>query len=119
MAGRGALSANTHGDQDPQTSNWLVTTTASIQEHGAPYLGQFACWHIKHGIRSYFFDFIPGRTLTQQTIKRPSLPLGLCRLECVRPPALLHLVQCKRLAMRLKPEEGEGETDSEGTGAEE
>ncbi len=42
--------------------DWKVTTSANIQKAGIPYLPEFAKWHVKHGIRTFFFDFIsaPG-----------------------------------------------------------
>jgi organic radical activating enzyme len=41
---------------------WTITTNANIQKAGLPNLPAFARWHVKHGIRSFFFDFIsaPG-----------------------------------------------------------
>lgn len=42
--------------------DWQISTTANIQKAGVPFLGQYARWHVKHGIRSFFYDFItaPG-----------------------------------------------------------
>lgn len=57
---------------------WQVGTTANIQKAGIPYLGAFARWHVKHGIRSFFFDFIsaPGVEdvyLTDNVLHNPHL----------------------------------------------
>jgi hypothetical protein len=42
--------------------DWGISTNANMQKAGIPYLPQFAKWHVKHGIRTFFYDFIsaPG-----------------------------------------------------------
>jgi len=41
---------------------WLLSTNASLQKTALPYLPQFARWHVKHGVPTFFGDFIsaPG-----------------------------------------------------------
>lgn len=49
------IKSKTHPD-------WTVSTNANIQKAGIPYLPDFARWHVKHGVHTFFFDFIsaPG-----------------------------------------------------------
>lgn len=49
------IKSKTHPD-------WTISTNANIQKAGIPFLPDFARWHVKHGIHTFFFDFIsaPG-----------------------------------------------------------
>jgi len=42
--------------------DWGITTNANMQKTGIPYLPEFAKWHVKHQIHTFFYDFIsaPG-----------------------------------------------------------
>lgn len=57
---------------------WMLSTTANIQKAGVPYLGEYARWHVKNGIHSFFYDFIsaPGvedTYLTDNFLHNPHL----------------------------------------------
>ena len=62
--------------------DWVITTNANVQKAGIPYLPEFAKWHVKHGIRTFFFDFIsaPGVEDTYYTdniLQNPQLLDGI------------------------------------------
>ena len=38
--------------------NWIISTTANMQKAGIPYLPELAAWHVKHGVPTFFYDFI-------------------------------------------------------------
>lgn len=66
--------------------DWKVTTSANMQKAGIPYLPEFAKWHVKHGIRTFFFDFIsaPGVEDTYYTdniLQNPQLLDSIPRWE--------------------------------------
>lgn len=62
--------------------DWKVTTSANIQKAGVTFLPEFAKWHVKHGVRTFFFDFIsaPGVEDTYHTdnvLQNPHLLEGM------------------------------------------
>jgi sulfatase maturation enzyme AslB (radical SAM superfamily) len=71
------LKARNHPD-------WNISTTANIQKAGMPYLPEFAAWHVKHNIPTFFYDFItaPGVEDTYHTdnvLQNPHLLDGIPR----------------------------------------
>lgn len=68
--------------QSKSHPDWVITTNANVQKAGIPYLTEFAKWHVKHGIRTFFFDFIsaPGVEDTYHTdniLQNPQLLDGI------------------------------------------
>ncbi len=62
--------------------DWKVTTSANIQKSGIPFLPEFAKWHVKHDLHTFFFDFIsaPGVEDTYHTdnvLQNPQLLDGI------------------------------------------
>lgn len=51
-----------------QRPQWRISTNAAIHKSSVAQLPDFASWHVKHGISTWFYDFINAETWRHETV---------------------------------------------------